>query len=223
MILSMCLFAIYIFLLVKCIFTFFLHFLNGLFVFSLSLDSSFYILDSSHLMCRCKYFFQVCSLSFPPLNRRRHPTLVFFPGKSHGQRSLVGCSPWGHSELDTTEQLPFHALEKEMAIHSSVLACRIPGTGEPGRLASMGSHRVGHDWSDLAAAAAATASYITQRKIWTLMKSNSLFFLLMKHAFGVKSKELYLALDAKDFLPYFFLKLWSCISIWRQLPSNWVF
>ena len=43
-----------------------------------------------------------------------------------------------------------------MATHSSVLAWRIPGTGEPGGLPSMGSHRVGHDCSDLAAAAAAT-------------------------------------------------------------------
>ena len=49
----------------------------------------------------------------------------------------------------------FHALEEEMATHSSVLAWRIPGTGEPGGLPSMGSHRVGHDWSSLAAAAAA--------------------------------------------------------------------
>ena len=49
----------------------------------------------------------------------------------------------------------FHALEKEMATHSSVLAWRIPGTGEPGGLLSMGSHSVRHDWSDLAAAAAA--------------------------------------------------------------------
>ena len=49
----------------------------------------------------------------------------------------------------------FHALEKEMATHSSVLAWRIPGTGEPDGLPSMGSHRVGHDWSDLAAVAAA--------------------------------------------------------------------
>ena len=48
----------------------------------------------------------------------------------------------------------FHALEKEMATHSSFCAWRIPGTGEPGGLPSMGSHRVGHDWSDLAAAAA---------------------------------------------------------------------
>ena len=39
----------------------------------------------------------------------------------------------------------FHALEKEMATHSSVLAWRIPGTGKPGGLLSMGSHRVGHD------------------------------------------------------------------------------
>ena len=49
----------------------------------------------------------------------------------------------------------FHALEKEMATHSSVLAWRIPGMGEPGGLLSMGSHRVGHDCSDLAAATAA--------------------------------------------------------------------
>ena len=48
-------------------------------------------------------------------------------------------------------------MEKEMATHSSVLAWRIPGTGEPGGLSSMGSHRVGHDWSDLAAAAADVA------------------------------------------------------------------
>ena len=53
----------------------------------------------------------------------------------------------------------FHALEKEMATQSSVLAWRIPGTGEPGGLPSMGSHRVGHDWSDLAAAAAATPEW----------------------------------------------------------------
>ena len=49
----------------------------------------------------------------------------------------------------------YHALEKEMATHSSVLAWRIPGTGEPGGLPSMGLHRIGHNWSDLAAEAAA--------------------------------------------------------------------
>ena len=56
---------------------------------------------------------------------------------------------------DFTFTFPFHALEKEMATHSSVLAWRIPGTGEPGGLPSLGSRRVGHDGSDSAAAAAA--------------------------------------------------------------------
>ena len=55
---------------------------------------------------------------------------------------------------DFTFTFHFHALEKEMATHSSVLAWRIPGTEEPRGLPSMESHRVGHDWSDLAAAAA---------------------------------------------------------------------
>ena len=54
---------------------------------------------------------------------------------------------------DFTFTFHFHALEKEMATHSTVLAWRIPGMGEPGGLPSMGLHRVGDDWSDLAAAA----------------------------------------------------------------------
>ena len=83
--------------------------------------------------------------------RQWHPTPVLLHGKSHGWRSLVGCSPWGRWGVDTTERLHFHALEKEMATHSSVLAWRIPGTAEPGGLPSMGSHRVGHNWIDLAA------------------------------------------------------------------------
>ena len=48
-----------------------------------------------------------------------------------------------------------------MATHSSVLAWRIPGTGDPGGLPSMGSHRVGHDWSDLAAAAASLSTHLS--------------------------------------------------------------
>ena len=63
--------------------------------------------------------------------------------------SLEGCSPWGreesHMSSDFTLAFRFHALEKEMATHSSVLAWRIPGTGESGGLPSMGSHRVRHD------------------------------------------------------------------------------
>ena len=58
-----------------------------------------------------------------------------------------------HQGCNSYLQSVSNLLEKEMATHSSVLAWRIPGTGEPGGLPSMGSHRVGHDWSDLAAAA----------------------------------------------------------------------
>ena len=70
--------------------------------------------------------------SFLQLRRQWHPTPVLLPGKSHGWRSLVGCSPWGREESDMTERLHFHfhALEKEMATHSSVLAWRILGMGE---------------------------------------------------------------------------------------------
>ena len=76
---------------------------------------------------------------------RRHwrPTPVLLPGKSHGRRSLVGCSPWvtkSRTQLsDFTFTFHFHALEKEMASHSSVLSRRIPRTAEPGGLPSMGS------------------------------------------------------------------------------------
>ena len=84
-------------------------------------------------------------------DRRRqwHPTPVLLLGKSHGRRSLVGCSPWGREESDTTERLHFHfslsCIGEGNATHSSVLAWRIPGTEEPGGLPSMGLHRVRHD------------------------------------------------------------------------------
>ena len=83
-----------------------------------------------------------------------------------------GLQSMGLLESDTTERLHFHfhfhALEKEMASHSSVLAWRTPGTGEPGGLPFLGSHRVGHDWSDLAAAAA-----YSWHKTWSFWFSNS--------------------------------------------------
>ena len=85
-----------------------------------------------------------------------------FPGEGNGNPLQYSClknpmdgGAWkaavhgiaeGRTRLsDFTFTFHFHALEKEMATHSSVLAWRIPGTGEPGGLPSMGSHRVGHD------------------------------------------------------------------------------
>ena len=75
---------------------------------------------------------------------------------------------------DFTFTFHFHALEKEMATHSSVLAWRIPGTGKPGGLPSVGLHRVGHNWSDLAAAAAVLSiDEITQEKFEKRTKSRA--------------------------------------------------
>ena len=79
--------------------------------------------------------------------RQWHPTPVLLPGESHEWRNLVGCSPWGREESDMKSfTFHFHALEKEMATYSSVLAWKISWTEEPGRLQSMGSQRVRHDW-----------------------------------------------------------------------------
>ena len=81
--------------------------------------------------------------------RQWHPTPVLLPGKSHGRRSLVGAVHGVAKSRTRLSDFPFtfhfHALEKEMANHSSTLAWRIPGSGEPGGLPYMGSHRVGHD------------------------------------------------------------------------------
>ena len=82
--------------------------------------------------------------------RQWHPTPILLPGKSHGQRGAWWAAVHRVAKSQTrlsdfTFTFHFHALEKEMATYSSVLAWRIPGTGEPGGLPSMGSHRVGHD------------------------------------------------------------------------------
>ena len=103
--------------------------------------------------------------------RHWHPSPVLLPGKSHGQRSLVGYSPWGHKELDTTDQLYLplkpgfpggsdgkefacsvgdlsltpgweDPLEKGVATHCGILAWSIPWTEEPGGSQSMGLQTV---------------------------------------------------------------------------------
>ena len=71
------------------------------------------------------------------LRRRQwHPTPVLMPGKSHGQRSLVGCSPWGREESDTTERLHFHFS----------LSCTGEGNGSPLQCSCLENPRVGGAW-----------------------------------------------------------------------------
>ena len=85
-------------------------------------------------LCCCAQAFSSCGkLGLYSQRRQWHPTPVLLPRKSHGRRSLVGCSSWGRQSRtrlsDFTFTFHFHALEKEMATHSSILAWRIPGRG----------------------------------------------------------------------------------------------
>ena len=71
-----------------------------------------------------------------PWRKKWQPTPVFFPGKSNGQRSLVGCSPWGHEESDTAEQLPFHFS----------LSCIGEGNGNPLQCSCLENPMDGGAW-----------------------------------------------------------------------------
>ena len=96
-------------------------------------------------------------LTFPGLLTFKHNILKSYSWQHSYKSSLLHLTVLYISAFflcNFTFTFHFHALEKEMATHSSVLAWRIPGTGEPRGL-SMGSHKVRHDWSDAAAAAAA--------------------------------------------------------------------
>ena len=91
--------------------------------------------------------------------RQWHPTPVLLPGKSHGWRSLVGCSPWGCEELDATEQLPFHFS----------LSCIGEGNGNPLQCSRLENLRDGGAWW-------AAVHGVTQSRTWLkwLSSSNSI-------------------------------------------------
>ena len=91
-------------------------------------------------------------VKYPPAMQEMQKTQVQSLGQEDLEKEMAihGVAKSQTQLSNFTLTFHFHALEKEMATHSSVLAWRIPGTGEPGGLPSMGSHRVGHNWSDLA-------------------------------------------------------------------------
>ena len=107
--------------------------------------------------------FSVLKGALPPYGEGNGTPLQYSCLENPTDRGAWWASVYGVEQSrtrlsDFTFTFHFHALEKEMAAHSSVLTWRIPGTGEPGGLPSMGSHRVGHDQSDLATAAAPSLS-----------------------------------------------------------------
>lgn len=90
---------------------------------------------ASHLLSI--HIFRLFSLvAQPPWRRQWHPTPVLLPGKCYGWRSLVGCSPWGHEESDTTERLHFHIS----------LSCIGEGNGNPLQCSCLENPRNGEAW-----------------------------------------------------------------------------
>jgi len=147
------------------IFIFLLPILSIYFLFKIILFKKFFLLKYSWFTILCK--FQV-RFSYIYIYIYIYIYVYIFIGEGSGtplqysclENPMDGGAWWAairgvaksRTRLsDFTFTFHFHALEKEMATHSNVLAWKIPGTGEPGGLPSMGSHRVGHDWSDLAA------------------------------------------------------------------------
>ena len=118
--------------------------------------SIFFLTGTLRSLAQWGIFFKDICFSRNLRRRQWHLTPVLLPGNSMDGgawwAAVHGVAKSRTRQSDFTFTFYFHALEKEMATHSSVLAWRIPGTVEPGELPSMGSHRVGHDWSDLVAA-----------------------------------------------------------------------
>ena len=120
-------------------------------IFSLRVDihTSLLYLSFFFFLPQTKTNLLIAILEYVCWRRQWHPTPAFLPGKSYGRRAWwavvhdVAKSQTPLSDFTFTYHL--HALEKDMATHSSVLAWRIPGMGEPGRHPSVGSHRVKHD------------------------------------------------------------------------------
>ena len=132
--------------------------LQGSAFFMVQLSHPYMTIGKTIASTRHTFVDKVMSLLFNMLSRlviwirQWLPTPVLLPGKSHGWRNLEGCSPWGHWVLDTTEWLHFHfSLSCIGEGNGNPLQCSClenPRDGRPWWLPSMGSHTVGHDWSD---------------------------------------------------------------------------
>ena len=138
------------------------------------------------------------------LRRQWHPTPVLLPGKSHGPRSLVGCSPWGCEESDMTEQLHFHFS----------LSCIGEGNGNPLQCSYLENLR---DWGAWWAAVYGVAQCGTWLK-WLNSSSSRLFlpYWLLSSLNVINSCRLLVILRTDFSIP----ELYGCLSIfWRFMVS----
>ena len=115
-------------------------------------------------------FFLTYQWHYERWRRQWHPTPVLLPGKSHGWRSLVGCSPWGRKESDTTERLPFHFS----------LSCIGEGNGNPLQCSCLKNPRDGGAW---------WASVYGVAQSWTRLKWLSIAWRDRKRIGKLKKKK----------------------------------
>ena len=147
-----------------------------------------------------------------------HPTPVLLPGKSHGWRSLVGCSPWGRWGSDTTEQLHFHfSLSCIGEGNGNPLQCSClenPRDGGAWWGSRLWGHRVGHEWIDLAAAA--DKCDIRKWPIWRSTGSSSSVLLQL-------SMDLQVATWRQLIAPFTGIAIWSgeAVSSAHRRLSSW--
>ena len=106
--------------------------------------------------------------------RRRHPTLVLLPGKSHGRRGLVGCSPWGCKESDTTERLHFHfSLSCIGEANGNPLQCSCLENPRDGGAWWPAVYRVTQSWTRLKRLSSSSSSWRRLLRVpWTARRSN---------------------------------------------------
>ena len=136
----------------------------------------------------------ICLLSFIPtcteLQRRQwHPTPVLLPGKSHGRRSLVGCSPWGHYESDTTERLHFYfSLSYNGEGNGSPLQCSCLENPRDGRAWWASVYGVTQSWTRLKRLSSSSSSSTELRVLNFLVTSTWMLQVagLTGHASSVK-------------------------------------
>ena len=159
--------------------------------------------------------------------RQWHPTPVLLPGESHGQRSLVGCSPWGHKEWDMTEQLHFHFS----------LSCIGEGNGNPLQCSCLENPRDGGAWwaavygvahsrtrlKRLSSSGSSSLSLLqwifpSQELVWGLLHCRQILYQLSYQG-SWSNAEKYLLLFTFRFW-YFALK-WHRIQHSNRLLDNW--
>ena len=121
-------------------------------------------MNMGRILCSCTLFTLRLPNSVLPYRRRQwHPTPVLLPGKPHGPRSLVGCSPWGREESDTTERFHFHFS----------LSCIGKGNGNPLQCSCLENPRDGGAWW---AAVCGVAQSWTRLKRLSSSSSNSALY-----------------------------------------------